>query len=94
MAIVSLGLGGWFCADAGRHAWSGWLVTPSTCLGGPVSWLLLAPDEVLNVAGMVGFYGLSVAWFFWKPSDWSKPVFILLSVLWVLFGCAVVCLPY
>lgn len=92
--MISVALGWWFCADAGRHAWHAWLVTPATCLGGPVSWLLLEPDEVLVVMGLVGLYVLGVAWFFWKPSGWSKALFILLSVLWLFFGCAVVCVPF
>lgn len=93
MAVVFLPLGWWFCADAGRHAWHAWLVIPAPCLGGPISWLFLEPDELLVVVGQVGFYGLGVAWFVWKPCGWSKAVFILLSVLWMLVGCAIVCLP-
>jgi hypothetical protein len=94
MTVVSLPLGWWFCADAGRHAWYEWLIIPVTCLGGPVSWLFLQPGDGLVVAGLVGLYSLSVAWLFCKPSGWSKAVFILFSVLWVFFGCAIVCLPF
>ena len=93
MAIVSFLLGLFFCALAGGHGWSRWLVAPLTCLGGPVAWLCLQPHDALDVAGQLGLYGLSGAWLFWKPSGWSRTAFILLSMFWVLVGCAIVCLP-
>ena len=33
--------------------------------------------------GVALVYGLSGAWFFRKPSGWSRVGFVLLSVLWV-----------
>ena len=43
--------------------------------------------------GVALVYGLSGAWFFRKPSGWSKAGFILLSVLWVFYGCMVAASP-
>ena len=94
IGLLCFPLGWWLCADAGGYAWYGWLVVPLTCLGGPLSFLCLQPHDALDAAGLVGFYGLVVGWFFWKPSGWSKFAFILASVLWVILGCAVVCLPF
>lgn len=90
MAMAALPLGWMICAAGGTPAWHAWLVTPVTCLAGPISFLL----RDLEAAPYVGLYGLSVAWLFWKPSGWSKAVFILFSVLWLFFGCAVACIPF
>ncbi len=90
----------------GPPAWYAWLVIPFVCLAGPLCSLLpvlhlvpadAAPAVPVAIAfqglGLAVLYGLSVAWFFWKPSGWSKAVFVLLSVLWVLFGCSIAALP-
>lgn len=93
MAIISLPMGWMTCAAAGDPAWYAWLFMPLVCLGGPVSLLLVNQHALPAVAGYVGLYGLGVAWFFWKPSGWSKTVFILFSVLWLLLGCGIASIP-
>ena len=95
MAIASVLLGWILCVVALETfgeppAWYAWLLIPIVCLGGPLSVLFNELHEAPFVAMYVGIYGLGVGWFFWKPSIWSKAVFILLSVLWVFLGCAVV----
>ncbi len=102
MAIAALLWGEFVCVAGmmtfgGPPAWYAWLVIPFACLAGPLCPLLpvlhLVPADAVPVAlalqglGLAVLYGLSVAWFLWKPSGWSKAVFVLLSVLWVLFGC-------
>jgi hypothetical protein len=87
-------------------AWYAWLVIPVTCLAGPLCPLLrllhLVPADALpdvpvaiNLYGWVvaALYGLSVVWFFRNPSVWSKAGFILLSALWVTYGCMVAASP-
>ena len=89
MAIVSLPMGWMICSAGGTPTRHALLATPITCFAGPLSFL----RQDLEALPLVGLYGLAVAWLFWKPSGWSKAVFILLSVLWFFFGCAFACIP-
>ncbi len=103
MAIAALILGELTCVASmltfeATPAWYAWLILPLICLAGPLFALLgvvhLGPvDAVPGASAVISVYGLSVAWFFWKQSGWSKALFILLSVLWVLFGCMIAASP-
>ena len=88
LAIASLPMGWMICFAAGAPAGYAWLILPVICLAGP--FLLLLEDfessAVPFVALCVVLYGLGVAWLFWKPSRWSRAVFIVLSGLWLLLG--------
>jgi len=90
MAIVSLPMGWMICSAGGTPTRHALLATPVTCLAGPLSFL----RQDLDALPVVGLYGLGVVWLLWKPSGWSKAVFILLSVLWLVLGCAVACIPF
>ena len=102
MAIAAL-LMGWSVCLGTSPAWYAWLLVPFVCFAGPLyavlDYLHVVPREVLPNVGLSGccfglvvasLYGLSVAWLFWKPSVWSKAAFVLLSVVWLLFGCGII----
>ena len=84
MAMASLLNGGMICLAAGASGLSPWLFSSVYGIAGPLSPLfgvlhLLPADAGVDIPGavgvglgVVGFYGLSVAWLFWKPSGWSK----------------------
>src|SRR6516164_1347104 len=69
-----------------KPTWYGMLLLWPIILSGPFSLLGFGEWDVLPVLGLsICLYGLSVAWFLWKPSLWSKWVFLGLSLLWLLF---------
>jgi hypothetical protein len=92
MAIASLPLGALLSLTAMTNgmkpSWYGIVFACLIVLSGPFSLLGLGQHQVLPLLALsVCVYGLSIAWLFWKPSRWSKWVFVGLSVLWLLFGC-------
>lgn len=95
MAIASLfwDLMVWGIArqDGMKLPWHTVLVVPPVCLAGPLSLpLVYGLHGLPTLALCVVLYGLGVGWFLWKPSGWSKAVFILLSIFWLMFGIGAV----
>ena len=91
MAIASLfwGLVVWGIAreDGTKLPWHTTLLVPPVCLAGPLCLPLHGGVNVLPTLAMcVVLYGLGVGWFLRKPSVWSKAMFILLSLLWLMLG--------
>ena len=91
MAIAALLLSGMVFAALLEHGHPplkflvyGWVA----CLLGPAAWPIgVDPDSGWTFAAVAfACYSLSIRWVFRKPSGWSKTVFIILSVLWLLLG--------
>jgi len=73
--------------DGVAVSWYSMLLVPPVCLAGPLSLsLVFGLHGLPTLALCVVLYGLGVGWFFWKPSGWSKAMFILLSVFWLILG--------
>lgn len=94
MAIASLLVGALLGLTAMTNGmkppWYGIVFACLIVLSGPFSLLGLGQSQRLPLLALsVCVYSLSVGWLFWKPSRWSKWVFVGLSVLWLLFGCGV-----
>ena len=60
----------------------GWVA----CLLGPAAWCIGVDSGWTFAAVALVIYSLSIRWVFRAPSGWSKTVFIILSVLWLLMG--------
>jgi non-specific serine/threonine protein kinase/serine/threonine-protein kinase len=104
MTIAAILMGWGACLSRGSAAWYAWLIYPIVCLAWPwytvlaylhlvLPELLMANVDLAACCGAlvaIGLYGLGGAWLFWKPSVWSKAVFVLLSVLWFLVGLGII----